>query len=123
MSSFNSISPDKLWRLVGVPDGPALIDVRSRDAFAADPRLIPGPCAELTRPYRPGPRSSPGGRPRRSARTDVAKAKALRLGCVSAEPLPRKFSREANTLGPKRVSRSYPRANCRSAICKGEQCG
>ena len=42
MSSFNSISADKLWRLVGVPHGPALIDVRSNDVFAADPRLIPG---------------------------------------------------------------------------------
>lgn len=42
MSSFNSISADKLWRLVGVPHGPALIDVRGKDDFAADPRLIPG---------------------------------------------------------------------------------
>ena len=42
MSSFNSISPDKLWRLAGVPHGPALIDVRSKDVFASDPRLIPG---------------------------------------------------------------------------------
>jgi rhodanese-related sulfurtransferase len=42
MSSFNSISADKLWRLVGVPHGPALIDVRGKDAFAADPRFIPG---------------------------------------------------------------------------------
>ncbi len=42
MSSFNSISADKLWRLVGVSHGPALIDVRSKDAFAADPRFVPG---------------------------------------------------------------------------------
>lgn len=42
MSSFNSITADKLWRLIGVPYGPALIDVRGMDAFAADPRLIPG---------------------------------------------------------------------------------
>jgi rhodanese-related sulfurtransferase len=42
VSSFNSISADKLWRLVGVPHGPALIDVRSKDAFAAEPRFIPG---------------------------------------------------------------------------------
>jgi rhodanese-related sulfurtransferase len=41
MSSFNSISADKLWRLVGVPHGPALIDVRNKDAFAADPRFVP----------------------------------------------------------------------------------
>jgi rhodanese-related sulfurtransferase len=42
VSSFNSISADKLWRLVGVPHGPALIDVRSKDAFAAEPRFVPG---------------------------------------------------------------------------------
>jgi rhodanese-related sulfurtransferase len=42
MSSFNSISADKLWRLVGVPHGPALIDVRGKGGFAADPRFIPG---------------------------------------------------------------------------------
>jgi rhodanese-related sulfurtransferase len=48
MSSFNSISADKLWRLVGVPHGPALIDVRSKDAFAADPRFVP---SALRRPH------------------------------------------------------------------------
>jgi rhodanese-related sulfurtransferase len=42
MSSINSISPEKLVRLVGVPRGPALIDVRTDEDFAADPRLIPG---------------------------------------------------------------------------------
>jgi rhodanese-related sulfurtransferase len=42
MSSFNSISADKLWRLVGVPHGPALIDVRGKDTFATDSRFIPG---------------------------------------------------------------------------------
>jgi len=42
MSSFNAISPDKLARLIGVPHGPALIDVRTDEDFAADPRLAPG---------------------------------------------------------------------------------
>jgi rhodanese-related sulfurtransferase len=42
MSSINSISPQKLARLVGVPHGPALIDVRTDVDFAADPRLVPG---------------------------------------------------------------------------------
>jgi len=42
MSSVNSISPEKLVRLVGVPHGPALIDVRSDEDFATDPRFIPG---------------------------------------------------------------------------------
>jgi rhodanese-related sulfurtransferase len=42
MSSINSLSPEKLVRLVGVPHSPALIDVRNDEDFAADPRLIPG---------------------------------------------------------------------------------
>jgi rhodanese-related sulfurtransferase len=42
MSSFGSISPEKLARLIGTPHCPVLIDVRTDDDFAADPRLIPG---------------------------------------------------------------------------------
>jgi rhodanese-related sulfurtransferase len=42
MPSPNAITPDKLARLVGTPRCPALIDVRTDEDFAADPRLIPG---------------------------------------------------------------------------------
>jgi len=42
MSSVNSISPEKLVRLIGVPRGPALVDVRLQEDFAADPRFVPG---------------------------------------------------------------------------------
>lgn len=42
MSSLNSISPDKLARLIGVPHCPALIDVRAEDEYLADPRFAPG---------------------------------------------------------------------------------
>lgn len=42
MSSVNSISAEKLARLIGVPHGPALIDVRAKEDFASDPRFIPG---------------------------------------------------------------------------------
>ena len=42
MSSYTSISPDKLSRLIGTAKTPALIDVRTDEDFAADPRLIPG---------------------------------------------------------------------------------
>ena len=48
MSSFNTISTEKLARLIGVPHGPALIDVRAKEDFAADPRFIPG---AIRRPY------------------------------------------------------------------------
>ena len=41
MSSLHSISSEKLWRLIGVPHGPALVDVRAEEDFAADPRFIP----------------------------------------------------------------------------------
>jgi rhodanese-related sulfurtransferase len=42
MSSYASISPDKLIRLIGVPNAPMLIDIRPDEDFAADPRMIPG---------------------------------------------------------------------------------
>ena len=42
MSSYTTISPDKLSRLIGTAHMPALIDVRTDEDFAADPRLIPG---------------------------------------------------------------------------------
>lgn len=42
MSSINSISSDKLARLIGTPKCPILIDVRTAEDFAAEPRFIPG---------------------------------------------------------------------------------
>jgi rhodanese-related sulfurtransferase len=42
MPAFTTISADKLARLIGRPDCPTLIDVRTEDDFAADPRLVPG---------------------------------------------------------------------------------
>jgi len=42
MSSYTTISPEKLARLIGTANAPALIDVRTDEDFAADPRLIPG---------------------------------------------------------------------------------
>jgi rhodanese-related sulfurtransferase len=42
MSSFTSISSDKLVRLIGTANMPVLIDVRTDEDFAADARLIPG---------------------------------------------------------------------------------
>jgi rhodanese-related sulfurtransferase len=42
MPAFNTISSDKLFRLIGTPACPAIVDVRLDDAFAGEPRLIPG---------------------------------------------------------------------------------
>jgi rhodanese-related sulfurtransferase len=42
MPSPNSISVEKLSRLIGRPDAPTLIDVCTEEDYAANPRLIPG---------------------------------------------------------------------------------
>lgn len=42
MSSINTISIEKLARLVGTPKSPILVDVRTDEDFALDPRLVPG---------------------------------------------------------------------------------
>ncbi|PLP56259.1 sulfurtransferase [Mesorhizobium loti] len=42
MPSPTTISIDKLARLIGTPQCPALIDVRNDEDFALDPRLVPG---------------------------------------------------------------------------------
>ena len=42
MSSVTTITTDKLARLVGTPRCPAVVDVRTDEDFAADPRLVPG---------------------------------------------------------------------------------
>jgi len=42
MSHPTALTPATLARLIGRPDTPVLIDVRSPEDFAAEPRLIPG---------------------------------------------------------------------------------
>jgi rhodanese-related sulfurtransferase len=42
MSSYTSISPGKLARLIGTAHMPVLVDVRTDEDFDADPRVIPG---------------------------------------------------------------------------------
>ena len=42
MSGPNTISVEKLYRLIGTTSAPSLIDVRTEEDFAADPRFIPG---------------------------------------------------------------------------------
>jgi rhodanese-related sulfurtransferase len=42
MSSYTSITPEKLARLIGTANAPVLIDVRTDEDFAADQRMIPG---------------------------------------------------------------------------------
>lgn len=49
MSAYTSISVEKLARLIGTPHAPVLIDVRTDDDVAADPRILPG---AIRRDYR-----------------------------------------------------------------------
>jgi len=42
MSAPNAISFDKLARIIGTPRAPLLLDVRSEEDLATDPRLLPG---------------------------------------------------------------------------------
>ncbi len=41
MAGFNEITAQQLSRMVGLPDQPIILDVRTPEDFAADPRLIP----------------------------------------------------------------------------------
>jgi rhodanese-related sulfurtransferase len=41
MPAFGQITPAQLMRLIGTPDAPRVLDVRTDDDFAADPRQIP----------------------------------------------------------------------------------
>ncbi len=52
MSSINSISVEKLARLVGTPHCPILLDVRIEEDFNATPCLIPG---AVRRPHAQAP--------------------------------------------------------------------
>lgn len=49
MPSFLEITSDKLNRLIGTPNAPMIIDVRTDEDFATDPRLVP---ASMRRDYR-----------------------------------------------------------------------
>jgi len=42
MSSYSSISSEKLSRLIGTANAPTLVDLRIDEDFAADPSLVPG---------------------------------------------------------------------------------
>lgn len=50
MPAPNTISPDKLARLIGTARAPVILDVRSKEDFAADPRVLPGAIRADDRP-------------------------------------------------------------------------
>jgi len=49
MPSPNEISVPQLARLVGTPEAPVLLDVRTDEHFAEDPRVIPGAVRRIAR--------------------------------------------------------------------------
>ena len=63
MSSINAISPDKLARLIGTSRAPVLIDVRTDEDFAADPRFYRRAFAGIIAVFLDGARHSPTDRP------------------------------------------------------------
>ena len=79
MPSVNSISAEKLARLIGTPNCPSLVDVRSDEDFAVDPRLIPG---SVRRDYRE-PWQWAGELPRRSAVVVCQKGMKLSEGTAA----------------------------------------
>jgi rhodanese-related sulfurtransferase len=64
MPAYNAISHDKLFRLLGTPACPAIVDVRPDQAFDRDPRLVPG---AVRRPHL----DVPGWAPRLTGRSAV----------------------------------------------------
>ncbi|TIW02987.1 MAG: sulfurtransferase, partial [Mesorhizobium sp.] len=44
MPSTTAITVPQLARLVGLPDAPCLVDVRTDEDYEADPRLLPASC-------------------------------------------------------------------------------
>ena len=92
MSSFTTISPDKLARLIGTANTPVLIDVRTDEDFAADPRLIPG-AVRRKPPGRPptGAENFRAAPPSWSASAAEAFARAPRPGCDMPELRPKRW--------------------------------
>jgi rhodanese-related sulfurtransferase len=91
MSSYTSISADKLVRLIGTANAPVLIDVRTDEDFAADPRMIPG-AVRRSHAQTTDWAGSVAGRPvvvicQKGQKLSEGTAAVLRHGRVSAETL------------------------------------
>ena len=129
----HDISADKLARLIGTPKCPALIDVRTEEDFAADPRLIPGavrrshedgrrlgrrirrPLGHRRLPARarswPGRRRLAAARPTSPAETlegGFEAWKAAKLPLVPARKLPPRDAAGPHGLGHARAAEDRP---------------
>ncbi len=122
MSSLNTISIDKLTRLIGTPACPTLIDVQTDEDFAADPRLVPGAVRRTGQRPRTGRPNSPGNRPSSSAKRGSNSAKASLPGCgMPASPLRR--SKAVRSPGERPGCRWCRRRSCRRATARAAPFG
>ena len=123
MSSYTSISPDKLARLIGTAKTPALIDVRTDEDFAADPRLIPGAVRRNHQKAADWGEEFSGrlGRRRLPARRRSSH-RAPRRGCGTSTSPPRR-SMAASKAGRPPSCRWCRRRNCRRATRKDAPSG
>ena len=115
-----SITIDKLARLVGTPNCPAIIDVRTDEDFAADPRLIPGSHAPRSCLRIPsGPRISPAGR-RSSVCQRGQKLSEGAAAWLRHEGLPAEIAgRRVRGLAARPACRCCPWPSCRRATRDG----
>ena len=113
MSSFNTISAEKLARLIGTPNAPVLIDVRTDEDFAADPRLDSGRVRAVRMTVEPtGPRTSRPAKPIVICQhgQKLSEGAAAWLRQAGAAPT---FSKAASKPGGRRSCRWSRRRSCR----------
>jgi rhodanese-related sulfurtransferase len=122
MPALNSIQVDKLFRLIGTPKAPVIIDVRTDEDFAADPRLIPG---AMRRPWAEVANWAGGFRGRpvvvacwQGHKLSQGAAAWLRQDGAEAEALDGGVKAWVDTGYP-----LVPKRSCRRAIRRVEPCG
>ena len=115
----HDISIDKLARLIGTPNCPALIDVRTDEDFAADPRLIPGAVRRSHRRCRRlGGEFSGQLRHRRLPERAQSSAQGTAAWLRHAGCRPKR-SKAASRAGKRPACRWCRPRNCRRATRKG----
>ena len=62
MPAPDTITTSQLSRLIGLPDAPTLLDVRTEDDYATDPRLLPASFRRDARTVTAGPPTMPAAR-------------------------------------------------------------
>lgn len=87
MPAFCAITPQQLARLIGLPEAPVLIDVRSDADFDADPRLIPTARRQIAQHAQLAPGARAVVTCNRGGKLSEGAAALLRAGGTEAEIL------------------------------------